>query len=299
MFLKSINRAYSAVSKRRLCDRTLSEIGYGGMGLSVEGRPPENQAYKTIHAALDSGVNYVDTADVYCLDERDIGHNERLVTDAVRSWRNGDPASILIGTKGGLERVGKEWRVNGKPSHLRKACENNLKALQVDSIEFYQLHAVDPKVPLCESINELRKLQREGLIKHIGLSNVSLDQLIEAREMVDIVAVQNRCNILDASSITSGLLEYCEKAKIIFFAYSPVGGFRRHSDFVKEKEIEEMATKYKCSPYQLALAYLINLSPIIIPIPGSRSPARAKANSEAVNIKLEVSDLKKLFSLSK
>ena len=168
-------------------------VGYGGMHLSLQERPPEQESLRVIRAALDAGVRLIDTADVYCLDDTDIGHNERLVAAAVRGW-DGPVEEVLVATKGGLTRPGGRWERDGRPEHLRAACERSLRALEVDRIQLYQLHAPDPAVPFEESVGALAELRREGKVRWVGLSNVSVAQIDAAQAIVPIAAVQNRLN---------------------------------------------------------------------------------------------------------
>ena len=149
------------------------------MHLSIQDRPRRSRAFEVIHAALDAGVTLIDTADVYCLDDSEIGHNERLVAKALESW-SGDRDRVIVATKGGVKRPSGRWEMDGRPEHLRAACERSLAALGVERIDLYQLHAPDPKVPLAESVGALADLQREGKIRWVGLSNVSVPQIREA-----------------------------------------------------------------------------------------------------------------------
>src|SRR5580693_4056517 len=160
---------------------TVGAVGLGGMYLSIRDRPSEDDAVRTIHAALDAGITLIDTADVYCLDQRDIGHNERLIARALRDRAHED---VVVATKGGLERPNGAWTRNARPAHLRRACEASLAALGVDRIAVYQLHAPDPAVPLEDSVGELARLRAEGKIAHVGLSNVSATEIEVARRIV-------------------------------------------------------------------------------------------------------------------
>ena len=181
----------------------VSAIGLGGMPLSIDGRPTEAEAIRVIHASLDAGVTFIDTADVYCLDHTDIGHNERLIAKALRE-RSGS-GEIIVATKGGLERPGGEWTTNGRPEHLRRACEASLRALGLDAITLYQLHAPCDE-SLEESVGELSRLQEEGKIQHIGLSNVDVDQITQAQSIAPIVSIQNRRNPHDTSAWDEGVM---------------------------------------------------------------------------------------------
>src|SRR5688572_25096274 len=201
----------------------VTAVGYGGMHLSIQERPPEEQAIRVIHAALDAGVTLIDTADVYCLDNRDIGHNERLVARALASWP-GDRDQVIVATKGGVTRPAGRWETDGRPQHLRAACERSLEALGVDRIDLYQLHAPDPKVPLAESVGALAVLQQEGKIRWVGLSNVSVPQIREAETVARVTSVQNRLNPFFREALAEGVVSYCAERGMGFLAYSPTGG---------------------------------------------------------------------------
>jgi aryl-alcohol dehydrogenase-like predicted oxidoreductase len=158
----------------------VSAVGYGGMHLSIQERPPEEQGIRVIHAALDAGVTLIDTADVYCLDDREIGHNERLIARALRSY-GGSKEKVIVGTKGGMARPGGQWVMAGRPEQLRAACDRSLKALGVNQIDLYQLHTPDRAVPLTDSVGALADLRREGKIRWVGLSNVSVTEIVGGR----------------------------------------------------------------------------------------------------------------------
>ncbi|HEY8558403.1 MAG TPA: aldo/keto reductase, partial [Actinomycetes bacterium] len=165
---------------RRLGGLQVSAIGLGEMPLSLAGRPDEAQAVRTIHAALDAGVTLIDTADAYCRDESDFGHGERLIAKALAAW-SGDRDQALVATKGGHTRPGGSWEVDGRPEYLRQACEASLERLGVEAIGLYQFHRPDPKVPFTESVGALAELRAAGKIRLAGLSNVSIDQISQAR----------------------------------------------------------------------------------------------------------------------
>src|SRR5919202_6067344 len=164
---------------RKLADASVFPIGLGAMPMSLRGRPEEERSIRTIHAALDAGVNLIDTADAYALDEHDVGHNERLIAKALRGRRDG----VIVATKGGHTRRGDAWEVDGSPAHLRAACEASLKALETDRIDLYQYHRPDPDVPYAESVGTLKELQNEGKVRWIGISNADTDQIEEARSI--------------------------------------------------------------------------------------------------------------------
>jgi aryl-alcohol dehydrogenase-like predicted oxidoreductase len=263
------------------------------MPMSIDGRPDEKQSIAATHAALDAGMRLLDTADVYCLDHRDIGHNERLLAKAVASW-SGDRASVRIATKGGLERPDGAWTTNGKPEHLRKACEASLRALGVDRIWLYQHHAPDPAVPFADSIGAIAKLRAEGKIAHVGLSNVSRAQLDEAKAIVPITSVQNRCNVLDRRSFENGVVARCEELGIAFLPYCPVGGGRGKVKLAAHPSLVKIATRRSASPYEVAIAWLLQASPVMFPIPGASRPESARSSARAAELVLEKDDLAEL-----
>jgi aryl-alcohol dehydrogenase-like predicted oxidoreductase len=176
---------------RRLADVDVFPIGYGGMPISVSGRPDEQQAIHTIHAALDAGVNLIDTADAYCLDTTETGHNERLIAKALRGRRDG----IVVATKAGHLRPDGGWKVDGRPEYIRAACEASLKALETDRIDLYQYHRPDPEVPYAESVGTFKELQDEGKVRWIGLSNCTVEQFEEALGIAEIVSMQNQLSL--------------------------------------------------------------------------------------------------------
>src|SRR5829696_7520144 len=174
----------SATLTRRLGDAEVFPIGLGEMPLSLKGRPDEQRAIRTIHAALDAGVDLIDTADAYAYDGDDMNHGERLLARALKGRRR---EGVVIATKGGHKRDGQSWPVDGRPEHIRAACEASLRALETDRIDLYQFHRPDPDVPYAESIGAFRELQDEGKVRWVGISNATVDQLEEARSIVEIV----------------------------------------------------------------------------------------------------------------
>src|SRR3954468_5476708 len=203
---------------RSLADARVFPIGYGAMQLSLEGRPDEPDAIRTIHAALDAGVNLIDTADAYCRDGSEVGHNERLIAKALRDRRDG----VIVATKGGHTRVGTAWELDGSREHLRSACAASLRALETDRIDLYQYHRPDPKVPYAESIGALRELQEEGKGRLVGVSNASVSQIEEARAIVELASVQNQFSPAFRSS--EGELHHCAGLGIAFLPWGPLGG---------------------------------------------------------------------------
>ena len=203
---------------RRLGGLQVSAIGLGEMPMSLAGRPDEARSVRTIHAALDAGVTLIDTADAYCIDESEVGHGERLVAKALAAWP-GDRDRVLVATKGGHTREGGEWGLDGRPEHLRQACEASLRALGVETIGLYQFHRPDPKVPFAESVGALAELEEAGKVRLVGLSNVSVDQIRQARQLVQVASVQNKFSPRFRRS--EGELAFCAAARITFLPENP------------------------------------------------------------------------------
>jgi aryl-alcohol dehydrogenase-like predicted oxidoreductase len=265
-------------------------VGYGGMHLSLEDRPPERQGLEVIRAALDAGVRLIDTADVYCLDDADIGHNERLVAEALRGW-SGNRDGVLVATKGGLTRPAGRWERDASPEHLRAACERSLRALGVERIGLYQLHAPDPEVPFEESIGALAELRREGKIRWVGLSNVSVAQVRAAEAIVPVASVQNRLNPFFRESLEEGVVRYCAEHGIGFLAYSPVGGGRLNRKLPEHPVLRPMAARLGVSAHALVLAWVLAQSPAVIAIPSARRVAHALDSVGAGALELSAEDL--------
>jgi aryl-alcohol dehydrogenase-like predicted oxidoreductase len=271
----------------------VSAVGYGGMHLSIKDRPSEEQAIRVIHAALDAGVTLIDTADVYCLDDRDIGHNERLIARALKTR----PASrdvVIVATKGGVTRPGGRWETDGRPEHLRAACERSLQALGVERIDLYQLHAPDPRVPLAESVGALADLQQQGKIRWIGLSNVSVSQIWEAEAVVQITSVQNRLNPFFREALADGVVEYCADRGLGFLAYSPTGGGRLNHKLPGHPVLQPMAARLGVTPHALVLAWVLARSPAVIIIPSARTVDHALDSAGAADLLLTEADLSAL-----
>jgi aryl-alcohol dehydrogenase-like predicted oxidoreductase len=259
------------------------------MYLSIRDRPSEDDAVRTLHAAIDAGMTLLDTADVYCLDQRDIGHNERLVARALRERPR---AEVVVATKGGLERPNGAWTRNGRPAHLRAACDASLIALGRDRIDVYQLHAPDRAVPFAESVGELVRLQKEGKILHVGLSNVSVKEIEEARALVPIVSIQNRWNPLDREPERSGVLACCEKLGLAFLPYSPFGGASGAKSLPSIGTLANEAKKRGVSAHRLVLAWMLAKSPVAIPIPGVRRVESARDSAGGADIVLSSADMR-------
>lgn len=242
-------------------------IGLGAMPLSLDKHPDEKTAFAVIDTFVDAGGQFIDTANVYCTDHNNVGHNERLIARALN--RRNDNEHILVATKGGLRRPKGDWTVDASPEWLRQSCEQSLRDLDIDSHFLYQLHAPDPKVPLTESVGELARLQTEGKIQHIGLSNVDVEQIRLAHSITSIMSVQNRCNVFERQSFANGVIDFCTQNQISFIAHSPVGGHIQHGQLSAKKELVDIATTHDVTSYQVMLAWLLAQSPAIMAIPGA------------------------------
>jgi aryl-alcohol dehydrogenase-like predicted oxidoreductase len=260
------------------------------MPLSLDSRPSESQGIEVLHAAMDAGINLLDTADVYCIDDNDIGHNERLIAQALDTW-SGDREAIIVATKGGLTRPGGRWERNGRPDHLRAACERSLKALCVERIDLYQFHAPDPNVPLADSSGALADLQREGKVRWVGLSNVSVDEIRTAQEIVEVATVQNRLNPFFREAVGAGVVKYCDDNGIGFLAYSPVGGGRLNKTLPDHPALKPIARKHRCSPHAVVLAWVLSQSPSVIVIPGARTVEHALDSVSSADLELSEEEL--------
>jgi aryl-alcohol dehydrogenase-like predicted oxidoreductase len=255
------------------------------MPLAIQGRPDEAEAVRRIHRALDAGINWLDTADSYCLDDNDFGYGERLIARALAEWRGAKDA-LMVTTKGGWVRPGGEWRVEGSPAHLKTACERSLKALGVSSIFLYMLHAPDPRVDYVDSVGALVDLQRQGKIQHIALSNVDVGHIKEAQTVAVVRAIQNRCNLFDPFPFTNGVVEYCARHNIAFVAHSPLGGHKGHVRADQSPVLREIATRRNLTPHQVTLLWLLAQSPRIFTIPGAKRAESLEANLAAAETSL-------------
>jgi pyridoxine 4-dehydrogenase len=279
-----------AVGTIAIGERTVRRLGFGAMritGSGIWGPPPDHDgAIAVLRRAVELGVNLIDTADSY-------GPNvsEELIAEALYPY----PEDLLIATKGGLVRTGpgRGWPADGRPEHLREACEGSLRRLRLDTIELYQHHRPDPKVPYEISIGALKELQAEGKIRHIGVSNVSLDQLETAREIVEVVSVQNRFSLIDRSS--QHVVDRSEELGIAFFPWAPIeaGHLAQPGG-----PVDRIASRHKASPGQVALAWLLEHSPVILPIPGTSSVEHLEQNLGAAAVRLSQDELAELESAS-
>ncbi len=282
----------TAMPTRHLGGLQVSAIGLGEMPMSLAGRPDEAQSIRTIHAALDAGVTLIDTADAYCIDESEIGHGERLVAKALAA-RPGDRHRVLVATKGGHTRQGREWGLDGRPEYLRQACEASLRALGVEAIGLYQFHRPDPKVPFAESVGALAELKEAGKVRLVGLSNVSVDQIRQARQLVQVASVQNEFSPRFRRS--EGELAFCAAERIAFLPWSPLGGIGRGRDLGgRHRAFAEVAEAHGVSPQQVALAWQLAKAPVVIPIPGSSRPETILDSAAAARLRLSDEELARL-----
>jgi aryl-alcohol dehydrogenase-like predicted oxidoreductase len=267
--------------------RSVVPIGLGGMPLSIQNRPDERTALTVIAAFLEGGGDFIDTASSYCLDDSDFGHNERLIAKALRAEQRND---VVVATKGGLTRPGGRWEVDCSPAWLRHCCEQSARNLGAP-LPLYYLHAVDPAVPLADSVGELVRLRDEGKILSIGLSNVDARQLDEALRLTAITAVQNRCNVLDRRDFDNGLVERCRELGVAYVPYSPVGGHWRHTRVGDDATLARIAAKHTTTAYAIALAWLLAKGAHILPIPGATKITSIKSSLSALDVTLDAGDL--------
>jgi aryl-alcohol dehydrogenase-like predicted oxidoreductase len=244
----------------------VSAVGLGTMLLSISARPPEDQAIAVIRAALDAGVTLIDSADCYCLGDRDFHHSEELVVKALQGRRQ----EVTVATKCGCRRPGGAWTVDGHPEYLTQAVHASLQALRRDTLDLLQLHAPDSRVPYAESVGALARLREAGKIRHVGLCNVTVAHVETARRIVPVACVQNRWNVTDRTPETAGVIEYCTRHGLAFLAYSPFGGTLGAPALSKHRLLGEEARRRRMSPYRLLLAWMLAKSPVVIPIPGAR-----------------------------
>jgi len=270
-------------------DLTVNRLGFGAMRITGEGIwgwPPDREnALKVLRRAVELGVNLIDTADAYGPET-----SELLIAEALHPYPNG----LVIATKGGLTRPGPgDWVPNCRPEHLKQALEGSLKRLRLERIDLYQLHTVDSKVPIEESVGALKQMQDAGKIRHIGLSNVDPEEIARARKIVPIVSVQNRYNIEDRQS--ENVLTYCEKENLGFLPWFPIGG----SHGLKPgSPLNTAAKAHGGSVYQVALAWLLERSPVMLPIPGTSSLAHLEENVAAARLKLTPEEWKAINALA-
>jgi aryl-alcohol dehydrogenase-like predicted oxidoreductase len=255
-------------------DLTVNRLGFGAMritGSGIWGEPPSrDQAIATLRRVVELGVNFIDTADSYGPEV-----SETLIAEALHPY----PDDLVIATKGGLVRPGpNRWNADGRPEHLREVCEGSLRRLKLDQIPLYQFHRPDPKVPLAESMGAIAELKNEGKIRHVGISNVTEEQLREAEQIVPVVSIQNRYNVSDRQS--ASLVDLAEQDDLVFLPWAPI----QEAD--KNVGVAVAAERLGVTQYQVVLAWLLASSPQLLPIPGTGSPAHAEENIAAASLEL-------------
>ncbi len=258
-------------------DLPVNRLGFGAMritGDGIWGWPADRpNALKVLRRAVELGVNLIDTADAYGPET-----SELLIAEALHPY----PAGLVIATKGGLTRPGPgSWRPNGRPDYLKKCVDGSLKRLQLERIDLYQLHRIDPKVSMEDSLGALKEMQDAGKIRHVGLSEVSPKEIARARKFLPIVSVQNRYNVMDRK--WEETLVYCEKEQLGFMPWSPVGG---GGGLKSKAELSAVGKAHQATVYQVALAWLLQRSPVMLPIPGTASVAHLEENVAAAKLKL-------------
>jgi len=270
-------------------DLVVYRLGFGAMqlpGPGVWGPPRDHaEALRVLRRVVDLGINFIDTADSY-------GPNvsEELIAEALHPY----PSHLVIATKGGLVRPGPGlWQSNGRPEHLRQACEGSLKRLKLECIDLYQLHRIDPEVPVEDQIGTLLDLQRAGKIRYIGLSEVSIPDIVRVREMTDIISVQNRYNLVDRRS--EEVLDYCEREGIGFIPWRPlaIGNLADEGGL-----LVQVAKRLNATPVQVALAWLLKRSPVMLPIPGTSRVGHLEENVEAAGLELTEEEYEGLLALT-
>jgi aryl-alcohol dehydrogenase-like predicted oxidoreductase len=272
----------------------ISAIGFGGMPISLSGRPPESQAIAVIHRALDLGVTLIDTADSYCQDESDKHHNEKLIAKALQQY-TGDIRAVTVATKGGLMRPQSSWTRNGNPHHLRKTIRESFEALGGQKpIDLWQYHSPDPSYTIEESLAPAKEAVEAGIIRFVGVSNFSVEQIKRARDILEIASVQNQYNPWHRDPESDGVLEYCETEKLTFFPWSPLGGSRRATSLQDLPAIAKLAAEKNVSVYCIVLAWLMAKSPCIVPIPGATKVSSIEDSVRALEVTLTDAELQQI-----
>lgn len=266
-------------------DLRVTRLGFGAMritGDGVWGEPADRaEAIRVLRRAVELGINFIDTADSYGPHV-----SEEIIAQALHPY----PANLVIATKAGFDRPGpNRWVENGKPEHLRSACDGSLRRLRLDRIDLYQLHRIDPKVPAEDQLGTLKDLQAQGKIKHIGLSEVSVKQIQHAQTIVPIVSVQNRYSVADRGS--EDVLEYCEQQKMAFIPWFPLAAGKVSG---ADSPLRSLAAQWKVSPSQVALAWLLARSPVMLPIPGTSKVEHLEENGAAADLHIDTSKMKVL-----
>ncbi len=275
--------------------RHVSAIGLGGMPMSVEGRPDRDRAIATIHAALDSGVTLIDTADAYHRDANEVGHNESLIAQALKDY-DSDTSDVLVATKGGHLRPGDgTWTLNGDPEYLMHAAKASAQRLGVEALGLYQFHRPDPTVDYADSVGAIAELLDQGVIQMAGISNANVAQIALAQEILGgrLASVQNQFSPAFHSSFNE--LQLCAELGIAFLPWSPLGGITRAANVgERHPEFEAVAQAHGVSPQQVTLAWELALAPVVIPIPGASRPESIQDSVKAVELELSTQEVESL-----
>jgi aryl-alcohol dehydrogenase-like predicted oxidoreductase len=284
------------MKQRTLAGRSVSAIGLGGMPMSIEGRPDRPRSIATIHAALDAGITLIDTADAYHWHGDEVGHNESLIAEALKSY-GGSTDDVVVATKGGLVRYGKAngpWPIVGVPDYLRQCVQMSLRRLKVEQIDLWQLLRIDPKVPRDEQFGVIRECLDQGLNRFAGLSMVTIEEIEAARKIFPVATVQNRFSLSERSY--DSVVDYCEREGIGFIPYAPLaaGGLAKPGSLV-----DELARAKGATPGQIALAWVLRRSPVMLPIFGTSRVAHLEDNVAAAAVILSDDDYARLDSASK
>jgi len=271
-------------------DLPIARMGFGAMritGSGIWGEPADrSEALRVVRCAVELGITFIDTADSY-----GPGVSEEIIAETLHPY----PAGLVIATKGGFERPGpNQWVENGRPEHLKSACEGSLRRLRLDRIDLYQLHRIDPKIPAEDQLGALKALQTEGKIRHVGLSEVNVRQIQHAQKIVRVVSVQNRYSVSDRGS--EEVLKFCEQEGIGFIPWFPLAAGRLTG---ANSPIIRIATQLKVSPSQVALAWLLARSPVILPIPGTSRVKHLEENIVSTQLKLSESEMRELGEIGR
>jgi aryl-alcohol dehydrogenase-like predicted oxidoreductase len=283
------------MQQRTIGGRAVSAIGLGGMPMSIEGRPDRDRSIATIHAALDAGVTLIDTADAYHLHADEVGHNEELIAEGLRTY-GGDTSGVLVATKGGHLRPGDgSWTKDGRPEYLKEAVKASAKRLGVEAIGLYQFHRPDPNVPYGDSVGAIRDLLDDGVIEMAGISNADPDQIRQAQDILGgrLVSVQNQFSPRFRSSEPE--LDLCTELGIAFLPWSPLGGISNARELAtRHAAFAEVAADHGVSPYQVVLAWELALSHVVVPIPGASRPASITDSAAAAELELTADEVARL-----
>ncbi|WP_026736434.1 aldo/keto reductase [Fischerella sp. PCC 9605] len=272
----------------------VSAIGLGGMPMSLSNRPSESRSLNVIHRALKLGITFIDTADSYCKDESDKHHNEQLIHKALQTY-DGDASKVIVATKGGLMRPNGNWTRNGNPKHLRETIRISFEALGGNKpIDVWQYHAPDPDYTIEESLTPAKEAQQAGIVRFVGVSNFSVEQIQRARDVIDIVSVQNQYNPWYRQPEFDGVLEYCETEGLTFLPWSPFGGSRRHENLQDISIIAQLAKQKGVSVYCIVLVWLRSKSPCILPIPGASKISSIEDSVRALDVKLSDEEVQRI-----